>query len=701
MGAKQNVVPAADHAKNEAVLAYNASPTTEIAANLIVAASAYTNGRLTVEPAGPTEASTLPLLLTKHKIPPLGFGICVPWAALSDFAVLDSLAVAGQDDEITAQPAAGSVLTVVSDNAGDTSVAITIYGLGDNGQAISEVITTHAANGTTAVNGTKVFTAVHLLLKAVTLGTITVSDDDPATIATLTAAVISRGRAVGPTDQSAGGVSFVADAATTAKLTLVGTDTAGAAQIEVITLAGTTTVSSALTWGSWTHYGFGAVPAARTITISANIYADNQDELYVTTGGRVTSLALGDGTDVPVGVCVADDSGDSATGAILFPGFNAIGQALARSKAYADAAIAAAVVAASTIPAGVLTVGTSGADYTAIETALAAAAAGQTVWVFPGTYVIPAAGLSVPAGVTLQGVSRDEVVLTSVANNPANAITLAAGSGLTNIELLMGDVAGRVGVLMSGDGSITTNVRVGAATAANTATGIRVTGSNCEAAGVMFYTALATLINVVGAGGGVGSLYAHDIATAGEIAGRAASYLIEVTGTMRLQSAVLRATNAEGIRADGTSFSGTLDAWDTQVSVGGTNGVNVDVGATVSLFGCVTPQTLTGAGSGSPFYGIYGSRFGTVSIPAGAGASSVLPSRSGTAVVLNLGTSIVVPVATIGGAAYDGKPVLATLKEANAAVAVANCTWDGSGNLTINLTAAATADRDVSWFIPG
>lgn len=325
--------PAADHDHYGAVLAYNASPTTAIEANRIVAMSAYTNGRLTVEPAGPTEAGKYPLLLTKHKIPPGEYGICVPWVALSDFAVLDSLSAAGQDDEITAQPAAGSVLTVVSGNAGDTSVAITIYGLGDNGQAITEVITTHAANGTTAVNGVKVFTAVHLVLKAVTLGTITVSDDDPATIVTLLLGAISAGRAVGPTDQSAGTVSFVADAATTAKILLVGTDTAGAAQIEVITLAGTTTVESALTWGTWTHYGFGAVAAARTITMSANVYADNQDELYVAAGGRVTSLALDNGTDIPVGVCVVDDSGDTATGAVLFPGFNAVGLALARNFA--------------------------------------------------------------------------------------------------------------------------------------------------------------------------------------------------------------------------------------------------------------------------------------------------------------------------------------------------------------------------------
>lgn len=71
--------------------------------------------------------------------------------------------------------------------------------------------------------------------------------------------------------------------------------------------------------------------------------------------------------------------------------------------------------------------------------------------------------------------------------------------------------------------------------------------------------------------------------------------------------------------------------------------------------------------------------------------------RSGTAVVLNTATTVVVAV----GAAYDAKPAMATLKEADGAIVVKSAVWDGSGNLTITLSAAATADRDVSWIVDG
>lgn len=71
--------------------------------------------------------------------------------------------------------------------------------------------------------------------------------------------------------------------------------------------------------------------------------------------------------------------------------------------------------------------------------------------------------------------------------------------------------------------------------------------------------------------------------------------------------------------------------------------------------------------------------------------------RSGTAVVLNTAATVVVAV----GAAYDGKPATATLKEADGTLAVQSAVWDGSGNLTITLTGSATGDRDVSWIVDG
>lgn len=67
---------------------------------------------------------------------------------------------------------------------------------------------------------------------------------------------------------------------------------------------------------------------------------------------------------------------------------------------------------------------------------------------------------------------------------------------------------------------------------------------------------------------------------------------------------------------------------------------------------------------------------------------------SGVAVVLNTQTSIAVTL----DAAHDGSTVMATLQEANGTVGVASAVWNGSGELTITLTGAATADRDVGYF---
>lgn len=330
MGAKQVVTPAADHATNEAILVYNGSGA-EIAANRIVAVTRFDGGRMWVEPADATSAAQQPLLVTKHKIPASSYGIVLPWLAVENFACEDSRDATGKDGDITAQPAAASVLTVSSSDAGDTDVDIVVYGIDADGTAITETITTDGTDGTTPVDGVKAFASVHGVEKAATTGTITIEDDDPATIVTLLAAATSAGFATGIADQAAGGISFVADAATTAELVLVGTDASGAAQLEAITLDGTTEVESALTWGTWTKFAFGAVPAARTVTITAEIYADSQDELYVGSAGRVTTRPNNDGTDYPVGVCVGDSSSDSATGAILFPGFCPAGSSLARA----------------------------------------------------------------------------------------------------------------------------------------------------------------------------------------------------------------------------------------------------------------------------------------------------------------------------------------------------------------------------------
>lgn len=91
------------------------------------------------------------------------------------------------------------------------------------------------------------------------------------------------------------------------------------------------------------------------------------------------------------------------------------------------------------MPDGVITVATAGGDYTTVEAALAAAASGQTVWVFPGTYSAPAAGWTIPDGVNLIGVDATAVVLDCTGMNPnASALTLAGTSEIQDLTILLG-----------------------------------------------------------------------------------------------------------------------------------------------------------------------------------------------------------------------------------------------------------------------
>lgn len=70
---------------------------------------------------------------------------------------------------------------------------------------------------------------------------------------------------------------------------------------------------------------------------------------------------------------------------------------------------------------------------------------------------------------------------------------------------------------------------------------------------------------------------------------------------------------------------------------------------------------------------------------------------SGTAVVLSGTDNVVVAV----GSDFDGKPAVATLAEADGAVAVKTAVWNGSGSLTITLSAVTTGDRTVAWIVDG
>ena len=71
--------------------------------------------------------------------------------------------------------------------------------------------------------------------------------------------------------------------------------------------------------------------------------------------------------------------------------------------------------------------------------------------------------------------------------------------------------------------------------------------------------------------------------------------------------------------------------------------------------------------------------------------------RSGTDTVASGSATKVVAV----GAAYDGKPLVVSLNEADGVIHVLHAVWDGSGSFTLTLSAVTTGIRTFSWIVDG
>lgn len=182
----------------------------------------------------------------------------------------------GKDDEQAGDADGVTAAEILSDSAADTGIQVTLYGV-VGGSVVSETLT---LNGTTPVAGSQVWDAGLLLgvyVAGTTAGTVTVRHaGGGATLYTVPAASGAHGRAMYlPTSaiECAGGtLEFVADAATTKKLIVIGTNASDVAQIELITLNGTTPVTTAGSWNSVTAIALGDVEAARTVTAKGLLF---------------------------------------------------------------------------------------------------------------------------------------------------------------------------------------------------------------------------------------------------------------------------------------------------------------------------------------------------------------------------------------------------------------------------------------------
>lgn len=177
----------------------------------------------------------------------------------------------GLDGDVTPLLAQGPV-RVKSANGADVGQTVTIYGLDASGNPVSETLT---LAGTGDVDGSQVFGVGDVLgaiVSGTTAGAITVSDQViPTAIMTISAgADQSKGLYVGSgMFVNNDIVTVVADAAEATDLVLVGTNAAGAALLEKITLNGTTPVPGVADFATITRIVLGDVAAARTVTLTA------------------------------------------------------------------------------------------------------------------------------------------------------------------------------------------------------------------------------------------------------------------------------------------------------------------------------------------------------------------------------------------------------------------------------------------------
>lgn len=178
----------------------------------------------------------------------------------------------GLDGDVVNPLAAPGAIQITGSQVADVGNIVTVYGLDGSGDPVSQTL---ILDGTTPVLGTVVFGASSVWgVKVVgtTTGTVTVqpSGGGLAILVTSLGTDQVKGMVLGEgMFVSNSVVTVVADAAATTDVVIVGKNAAGAAQLEKITLNGTTPVAGVGLFSEITGIVLGDVAAARTVTTSA------------------------------------------------------------------------------------------------------------------------------------------------------------------------------------------------------------------------------------------------------------------------------------------------------------------------------------------------------------------------------------------------------------------------------------------------
>lgn len=193
----------------------------------------------------------------------------------------------------------GVQVTVVSDDASDTTQTATIYGVDGSGDGQSEQVT---LNGTNPVQTTGTYDQViAVVLSAAAAGTVTVTDGGGLTAFSLTAGDTSKGFDTVDNLAVAGATIDVADSGSspTHKYLIIGLDASGAAAVEALEADGGTDTTTTL-WSEITGVGVGHLASGRTLTLSGDA-ADLDTATYETVNDVVNHLNTLSGWSVDAG----------------------------------------------------------------------------------------------------------------------------------------------------------------------------------------------------------------------------------------------------------------------------------------------------------------------------------------------------------------------------------------------------------------
>jgi len=175
----------------------------------------------------------------------------------------------GLDNEVSNQVVATQIIEVLSSSVADTAVVVRLYGT-DTGNAQQTVDV--AVNGTTVVPTVATWNSFHgaEVISGTLAGTLTIQNLAAAsTIATIAPAGTEAAiefTVDHPVSNSA--ITVVGSGATTARITVFGLSSTGAAQRERLLLNGTTPVVGTALWSRIDGLALGELAAAVTLTVS-------------------------------------------------------------------------------------------------------------------------------------------------------------------------------------------------------------------------------------------------------------------------------------------------------------------------------------------------------------------------------------------------------------------------------------------------